>query len=66
MKSLKQIRADKRVCEVRNVIGMDFNDGVKYEINLNDGYRFSDGSGLSYAESVKDLNDLLDEIEREE
>lgn len=62
MKTLKQIRADARVYEVINVSGQDFNEGIKYEISLNDGYTFSDGSSLAYAESVADLNDLLDDI----
>lgn len=65
MKTLKQIRADHRVYEVRNVSGEDFNEGIKYELNLEDGYIFSDGSSLSYAESVADLNKLLEDIEEE-
>lgn len=63
MKTLKQIRADSRVYEVRNVSGEDFNEGIKYEISLDDGYAFSDGSSLSYAGSIADLNDLIDDIE---
>lgn len=62
MKTLKQIRADSRVHEVRDVSGQDFNEGVKYEINLKNGYKFSDGGGLAYAESVADLNELVDDI----
>jgi hypothetical protein len=63
MKTLSQIRKDSRVAEVRNVLGMDFNNGIKYEINLKDGFAFSDGSHLAYATSVADLNDLVDDIE---
>lgn len=66
MKTLKQVKADKRISEVRNVSGMDFNDGIKYEVSLADGYCFGDGSHIAYAVSVKDLNELLDEIEEEQ
>lgn len=63
--TLKQIKADSRVYEVRNVSGEDFNEGIKYEISLADGFMFDDGSSLAYAESVADLNALLgDVIER--
>lgn len=62
MKTLKQIRADHRVYEVRNVSGMDFNDGIKYEISLKDEFSFGDGSSLAYAESVADLNELMNDI----
>lgn len=65
MKSLKQIKADNRVYEVRNVSGQDFNDGIRYEISLADGFMFSDGSHLAYATSVADLNELLDEADME-
>lgn len=66
MKTLKQIRADARVYEVRNVSGQDFNEGIKYELNLNDGYYFGDGSSLGYAVSVADLNALLLEVTTEQ
>ena len=62
MKTLKQIGADHRVYEVRNVSGQDFNGGIKYEISLKDGFVFDDGSSLMYAESVADLNGLLNDI----
>lgn len=66
LKTLKQIRADHRVYEVRDVSGQDFNEGIKYEINLNDGYVFDDiGSGLEYAASVAELNRLLNDIVKE-
>lgn len=65
MKTLKQIRADRRVYEVRNVSGEDFNEGIKYEISLKNGFMFSDGSHLNYAESVADLNELLNDIQEE-
>lgn len=65
MKTLKQIKADRRVYEVRDVSGQDFNEGIKYEINLEDGYIFDDGSSLAYARNVADLNVLIDSIETE-
>jgi hypothetical protein len=65
MKSLKQIKADNRVYAVRNVSGQDFNDGIRYEISLADGFMFIDGSHLAYATSVADLNDLIEDIEKE-
>lgn len=66
MKSLKQLRADKRVYEIRNVEGCGFNEGIKYEINLADGYAFDDGSHLEYVGSVAELNQLLNECVVEE
>lgn len=65
MKTLKQIRADHRVAEVRDVSGEDFSEGIKYEMNLADGFRFDDYSHLNYARSVKELNELLDGVEVE-
>lgn len=43
----------------------EFNEGIKYEINLTDGYVFSDGSHLAYASSTEDLSELIAEIEVE-
>lgn len=40
----------------------EFNEGIKYEISLNDGYQFDDGSSLNYASDVNDLKDLISEI----
>lgn len=65
MKSLKQMRADKRVYEIRNVEGEDFNEGIKYEISLQDGYAFDDGTHLEYVGSVAELNELFNEIHEE-
>lgn len=65
MRTLKQIRADNRVYEVRDVSGQDFNEGIKYELSLEDGYKFSDGSSLAYARNVADLNELINDIETE-
>lgn len=41
----------------------EFNEDIKYEISLKDGYRFDDGSGLNYASDVDDLRNLISEIE---
>lgn len=65
MKTLKQMKADKRVYEIRNVEGEDFNEGIKYEINLADGYAFDDGTHLEYVGSVAELNELFKEIHKE-
>jgi hypothetical protein len=63
MKTLKQIQSDPRVYEVRNVSGQDFNEGIKYEISLEDGFTFDGYSSLEYAGSVAELNELLKSIE---
>ena len=64
MKTLKQIRNDKRVCKVTDVSNQDFNDGIKYEISLNDGYVFDKDlmSALEYAHNIKELNEILEDI----
>jgi hypothetical protein len=38
---------------------------AKYEIDLNEGYVFSDGSHLEYAGSYKELLEVLADIEEE-
>lgn len=43
----------------------DFNEGIAYEISLADGYIFSDGSSLAYAEDYEDLLSLIADIEKE-
>lgn len=63
--TLKQMRKDPRIFSVTNVAGQDFNDGIKYEITLKDGYTFDGYSSLEYAESVADLNNLIKDIEKE-
>ena len=40
----------------------EFNEGIQYEINLNDGYQFDDGSSLNYASDLDDLRSLIAEI----
>lgn len=51
--------------DIRRVDGEDFNESIKYEINLKDGYRFSDCSHLAYATDYEDLKDLISDIETE-
>ena len=36
---------------------------IHYEISLNDGYVFSDGSSLEYAENLEELKTLIADIE---
>lgn len=66
MKSLKQIRADKRVYEVNvydDASEWDYDyKGKVYEINLEDEYEFSDGSRLATAFGMKELNELMNDI----
>ena len=40
-----------------------FDNGIKYEVNLKDGYVFSDGSSLNYSSDYKDLLALIADIE---
>lgn len=60
--TLKQIREDERVYELNRVYGEDF----KYEVNLNDGWRFDDESHYAVFDTVKEIeNALKNEVERE-
>ena len=71
MKTLKQIREDPRVYEVENnpdwspELAEDYPDWhpSKYILVLKDGYIFSDASSLNGADTVKELNELLNDIE---
>ncbi len=51
---------------ITNVEGQDFNEGIKYEINLKDGYKFSDDSHIEYADSIEELCELIADIETEQ
>lgn len=63
MRTLKQMREDPRIYSIERISGEDFIDpSTKYEINLNDGYAFDHGGGLEYASSVKELNELVNNI----
>ena len=51
--------------EITKANAEDFNeDGVQYEIILEDGYSFSDGSGYATAADIEELKDLIAEIEK--
>lgn len=64
--TLKQIREDKRVYEVNQVSDEDF----KYEVSLEDGYQFDDGSSVQVYNTVKeiayDLSHNVEEVEEVE
>lgn len=49
--TLQQIKNDKRVYEVERVYGEDF----KYEVSLEDGYCFDDGSSVQVYDTVKEI-----------
>lgn len=74
MKSIKQIEQDPRVSEVERNPCYDPEDVIsypdyhdpKYFLWLKDGYVFVDGSHVSGADTVKELNELLNEVEEDE
>ena len=43
--------------------GEDWCRAVRYEISLSDGYQFSDGSSIDYAEDTEELRALIADIE---
>ena len=43
----------------------EFNREIHYEINLKDGYVFSNGSHLEHAENVEELRELIADIEKQ-
>lgn len=51
--------------DIERVDGQDFNEGITYEVNLKDGYIFSDGSHLNYADDYEELRELIADIEEE-
>ena len=51
--------------DISKVSAADFERDIKYEISLNDGYKFSDGSSLDFAESIEELQSLIADIESE-
>lgn len=51
--TLAQAKADPRVYSIERVV--DSPDNIFYEINLNDGYAFDDGSHLMGVDSVLDV-----------
>lgn len=59
MKTLKQIENDPRVSEVETV----YDDGDRfYLLWLRDGYVYDDGSHVNRANTVKELNELLNTV----
>lgn len=57
--NLDQLRALPFVYQINKCDSADWNDGIRYEINLEDGYTFGNDSGVEYAASVADLNELV-------
>ncbi|MCQ2087655.1 MAG: hypothetical protein MJZ37_06275 [Bacilli bacterium] len=58
--TLAQIKADERVCSVENVYGDGWQDeDTKYELSLEDGYMFDDGSHVNRYRTVKEMSDEL-------
>lgn len=45
--------------------GNDFNEGVAYEVALNDGYEYC-GDGLIYCDSYRDALEVMREAEKVE
>ena len=74
MKTLKQIKNDPRVYEVQNnpdwspELAEDYPDWhpSKYIMNLEDGFMFDDGSHVNGADTVKELNELLNTVIEED
>ncbi len=74
MKTLKQIREDKRVYEVQlnpdwsKEEAEDYPDWhpSKYIMILNDGFMFDDGSHINGVDTVHGLNELLDSTMEEQ
>lgn len=65
--TLAEIRKDKRVCSVENIQDEDWINGdIKYELELEDGYYFTDGSTWQGYCTVKEMSDDLDSIVTEE
>ena len=51
--------------DIKKVGDEGWDRDISYEISLNDGYKFIDGSSLEYAESVEELRELIAGIEKE-
>ena len=64
MKTLKQIKNDVRVSGVE-ICYDDYEEKRFYLVNLKDGYVFNDGTHINRVGTVKELNELLKEIETE-
>lgn len=64
MKSLKQLRADPRIYEI--LVNNPEECEHKYLVNLKDGYTFDGYSGLTFCDTVAEINELMLEIEEKE
>jgi hypothetical protein len=64
MKGSNTMKFHTKRYDIKRVDGQDFNEGITYEVNLKDGYAFSDGSCLNYATDFEDLRALIADIER--
>lgn len=51
--------------DIKKVADEGWNRDIHYEISLKDGYVFSDGSSLDYAEDTEELKMLIADIEEE-
>lgn len=73
MKSLKQLREDPRIYEIAQNPDWSAEEATdypdwhtpKYSMVLNDGFMFDDGSHYNGADTVKELNELLDTVMNE-
>lgn len=61
--TLAEIRKHEAVYSVENVQGDDWaDDNTKYELELEDGYYFSDGSQSNRYRTVKEMSDDLEDV----
>ena len=51
--------------DIRRVGDEGWDRDINYELSLKDGYKFSDGSSLEYAEDIEELRELIADIEEE-
>lgn len=66
MKTLKELKQDPRVAYIGKVSSGEYQDeSIKYIIELKDGYTFNGWGATEYATSVKDLNEIMNDIKKE-
>ena len=61
MKTLKELRADPRIYEILVHNTEEF--AHKYSVNLKDGYTFDGYSGLTFCDTVAEINELMKDVE---
>lgn len=61
MKTLKQLREDPRIFEVIILDRTEYEH--KYCVNLKDGYTFDGYSGLTFCDTVAEINELMNDVE---